>query len=85
MTKEKLKILLAEYGRVAIATYLAIFALAFAGFAAAISLGVEVESAKQGAGVMGAAYLAVKLTQPVRIAATLALTPVVARLVRKPR
>lgn len=85
---ERFKVLLAEYGRVAFATYFALFALVFAGFGLAIALGVQVASAEGGAGVLGAAYLATKLTQPLRIAATLVLTPLVARVVesfRKPR
>jgi len=71
-----------------LATYFSLFALVFAGFGLAIALGMQVESAQGGAGVLGAAYVATKLTQPLRIAATMALTPLVARLVerfRKPR
>ena len=85
---ERFKALLAEYGRVALATYFALFALVFAGFGLAIALGIQVASAEGGVGVLGAAYVATKLTQPLRIAATMALTPLVARVVasfRKPR
>ena len=78
---ERFKALLAEYGRVALATYFALFALVFAGFGLAIALGMQVASAQGGAGVLGAAYVATKLTQPLRIAATMALTPLVARVV----
>jgi hypothetical protein len=78
VTKERLKTLLAEYGRVALYTYLGLFVLVFAGFAVAIAAGVQVESAEGGAGVLGMAYVATKVTQPIRIAATLALTPVIA-------
>jgi len=80
---EKLKALLAEYGRVAIWTYFVIFGLVLVGFAVAIAYGFNVESAQGGAGVLGAAYLATKATQPLRIAATLVLTPLVARVVRR--
>jgi len=80
--KDRLEALLAEYGKVALLTYFAIFALVFAGFAIAISLGVHVESASGTAGTLGAAYVATKLTQPIRIIATLALTPLLARLVK---
>jgi hypothetical protein len=80
---ERLKALLAAYGRIALATYLALFALVFAGFALAIAAGVEPASAQSGAGVLGAAYVATKLTQPLRIAATLALTPLLARVVER--
>jgi hypothetical protein len=83
VTRERLKRLLAEYGRVAIWTYFALFVLVLAGFALAIAWGVQVESGKGGAGVLGAAYVATKLSQPLRIAATLALTPIVARLLKR--
>jgi hypothetical protein len=83
VTRERLKALLAEYGRVAVWTYLALFVVVLAGFAAAITWGIRVESATSGASVLGAAYVATKLTQPLRIAATLALTPVVAKLVER--
>ena len=85
---ERIKALIAEYGRVALATYFGLFGLVFVGFGLAIALGVHVESAEGHAGVLGAAYVATKLTQPLRIAATLALTPLVARVFekfRKPR
>lgn len=70
------------------ATYLSVFAVVFVGFALAIELGIQVESAGAGAGVLGAAYVATKLSQPLRIAATIVLTPLVANVVggfRKPR
>ena len=78
VTREKLKALLAEYGRVALYTYLGLFLLVFVGFALAIATGVQIESAQGGAGVLGMAYVATKVTQPIRIAATLGLTPLVA-------
>lgn|GEM_PF-1483571 len=80
---ERIKVLLAEYGRFALATYFALFALVFAGFGLAIALGMQVASAEGGAGVLGAAYVATKLTQPLRIAATIALTPLVARVIAR--
>lgn len=83
MTREKLKSLLAEYGNVALATYVAIWLLTLAGTASAISLGWKVESAGSGLGLAGAAWLATKATQPLRIAGTLALTPLVAAVMRK--
>jgi hypothetical protein len=85
VTRERLKTLLAEYGRVALYTYFGLFALVLAGFAVAIAAGVQVESAQGGAGVLGMAWLATKVTQPLRIAATLALTPLVAAAVKKVR
>lgn len=79
----KLKKLVSEYGPVAIGTYLAIFALVLAGFAAAITLGFHVQSAAGTAGVLGAAYVATKVTQPLRIGATLVLTPLVAKVLSR--
>ena len=81
--KQRLEALLREYGSVAVGTYLALFGLTLAGFALAIGVGVEVEAASDGAGTLFAAWVATKLTQPVRILATLALTPLIARLRRR--
>ena len=83
--RERFQNLIGEYGRYAIWVYFGIFAVVFVGFALAIQLGVQVDSAAGVAGTWGAAYLATKVTQPVRILATFALTPVVARIARKLR
>ena len=81
--KEKLKKLMAEYGRIAITVYLSTFLLAMGGFTIAITRGFEVEGASATAGTLGAAWVATKLTQPIRIAVTLALTPVIGTLLRR--
>jgi hypothetical protein len=81
----RLQALLAEYGPAALWIYFGIFALVLGGFAIAIALGAEVESAEGAAGTLGAAYVATKVTQPLRIAATLVLTPLVVGLVRRVR
>jgi hypothetical protein len=84
VTREKLKILLQEYGRIVLWVYLVIWLVVLAGFAFAISAGFNVKSVSaSGLGVLGAAWLATKLTQPLRIAGTLALTPVVATVLKK--
>jgi hypothetical protein len=83
VTKEKLKALLEEYGRVAIWTYLVIWLSVLAGFIIAISMGVSVSSSTGGAGVLISAWVATKLTQPLRIAGTLAATPIVAGVIKK--
>ena len=85
MTREKFKILLEVYGRLAVVVYFGIFLATLAGFALAISFGFELESAKGGAGLLMASWLATKLTQPLRIAGTLALTPLVASVMKKKR
>ena len=78
--RKTFKQILAEYGAVAAVVYFAIFFAVLFGFWAAIRTGWRPESASGSVGAFTAAYLATKLTQPVRIAATLALTPLVARL-----
>jgi hypothetical protein len=83
--RERWKQLLVEYGKIALIVYLVIFALVFAGFAVAIGAGYQPEGAAGSAGLLGAAWVATKLTQPLRILATLALTPIVGRLVLRRR
>jgi hypothetical protein len=83
LNRAKLKNLLEEYGQIAIYTYLVLWLLTLAGFAIAISTGFKVQSTQGGIGLLGAAWLATKLTQPLRIAASLVLTPAVARVLKK--
>ena len=80
-----MKGIFAEYGTLALVLYLIIFAVTLAGFAVAISFGVETDSAAGSAGTLAAAWLATKLTQPLRILATLALTPLVAAVLKRLR
>jgi hypothetical protein len=77
--------LMAEYGPVAFGVYFTIFAIVLLGFVAAIKLGVKVESAQGTAGTLLAAWAATKLTQPLRILATLVVTPFVVRVLRRGR
>jgi hypothetical protein len=79
------KELLAEYGAVALVVYLSIFALALAGFWMAIRFGWRTESTAGSVGTLAAAYVATKVTQPLRIGATLVLTPLLARLYERVR
>ena len=74
---------MAEYGRIAIFVYLAIFAASLVGFATAIEMGFEVDGAAATTGLWGAAWLATKVIQPLRIGGTLVLTPIVATVVRR--
>jgi hypothetical protein len=71
--------LLTEYGAVAVVVYFTIFFAVLFGFWAAIRFGWRPSSAAGSVGTWTAAYIATKLTQPLRIAATLALTPLVAK------
>jgi hypothetical protein len=62
---------------------LVIWLAVLAGFAVAISLGFRDAGMAEGAGVLLSAWVATKLTQPLRIAATLVLTPLVAAALHK--
>ncbi|HEY5920124.1 MAG TPA: hypothetical protein VIV11_00580 [Kofleriaceae bacterium] len=85
--KPKLKLRLqahfAEYGRIAIYTYLVLSLLAIVGFSVAIGMGIAPSSASGVLGVIGAGWVAAKATMPLRILATLALTPLLAALWRR--
>ena len=77
--RKTLKHVLTEYGAVAVVVYLVIFVAVLGGFWVAIRAGWRPESAAGSVGAFTAAYIATKLTQPLRIAATLFLTPLVAK------
>ncbi len=81
--KQKLKDLFEEYGKVALWVYGILWAAVLIGYAAAIQLGFEIDGAAQTSGVLIAAWVTVKATQPVRIAITLVLTPFVARFFQR--
>ena len=83
MNKERLKKLLAEFGRLGLVIYLILFAIVLIGFVVAIQAGFRVDSAAGKAGLWVSAWIATKLTQPLRILATLALTPVVAQVLKR--
>lgn len=83
--RRTLNAMLAEYGTIAIVVYLAIFVLTLTGFAVAIQFGWRPASTGGRAGLLVAAWVATKVTQPIRIAATLALTPLVAKLYERAR
>lgn len=77
--RKTIKKLLAEYGATAVVVYLTIFFAVLFAFWGAIHLGWQPTGVAGNVGSFTAAYLATKLTQPLRIAGTLALTPLVAR------
>jgi len=72
--------LFVEYGAVAVVVYFALFFSVWFGFWAAIRFGWRPTTAVAAAGTWTAAYIATKVTQPLRIAATIAMTPFLARL-----
>ncbi len=81
--KERLSAHMAEYGKIAVYTYLALSLLTITGFSIAIGMGVEPSSATGVLGVIGAGWVAAKATMPIRILITLGLTPLVATVVRR--
>jgi hypothetical protein len=78
--RKTLKSILAEYGPIAVVVYLTIFFAVLLTAWGAIHLGWQPSSLTANVGTFTAAYLATKLTQPARIASTLALTPIVAKV-----
>ena len=78
--RKTLKQLLTEYGAVAAVLYFAIFFLVLFGVWFALQAGWTPASATGKVGRLAAAYIITKLTQPIRIAATVVLTPLAARL-----
>ena len=83
--RKTLKEVLTEYGTTALVLYLVIFALVLGVAYLAIGAGWAPESVAGKTGTFAAAYIVTKLTQPFRIAGTVALTPVVARLYERMR
>lgn len=71
---------MAQFGTMGIAIYLASFVLVFSGFLVAINAGWKTESTAGTAGVIGAAYVATRLTAPLRIGIALVLAPIATRL-----
>ena len=84
--KQKLKNLIELYGSIAFFCYIAIFIISMVGFYVAIQAGVDLNSYEFFSGKLGSAgtvvlaWAATKVIQPFRIALTLLLTPVVAKL-----
>ena len=81
----KVQNLFSEYGRTGIMVYFTIFFLSLFGFWILLTAGVDIRtwsyfSSLGDVGPIGLAYAATKLLQPVRIALTLVLTPIVARV-----
>lgn len=78
--RKTLRNIAVEYGSIAVVVYLAIFALVLVGFWAAIRVGWSSGSTAANVGAWTAAYIATKVTQPLRIVATVAVTPLIARI-----
>ena len=83
---KRLKLLIEEYGRLALWTYLTIFVLTLGSFWLLISSGVDLASYSSwfeelpAVGTLAIAYAATKLTQPLRIGLCIVLVPIIHRL-----
>jgi hypothetical protein len=78
--KDRLKALVEEYGALAIIVFIALSVIVYGSAYAAIALGWRPQSTAGTVGTAGAAYVAYRLTLPVRLAAAVLLTPLVARV-----
>jgi len=78
--KKTLKDILAEYGAIAVVVYLVLFAAVLIGSYFAIRFGWTTKSAAGTAGIWTAAYIVTKITQPLRIAATVILSAFIGRI-----
>lgn len=83
--RKTLKHILAEYGAIAVVVYLGMFFAVLGAAWGAINLGWQPKTLTANVGAFTAAYLATKVVQPFRIAATLALTPIVAAAINRLR
>lgn len=83
--KQRLSAHFNEYGQIAIITYFSLSILTIIGFSIAIGIGTSPESTTGVLGVIAAGWVAAKATMPVRILITLAVTPVVAVVVKRLR
>lgn len=78
--KKTLKEILAEYGAIAVVVYLLLFTIVLIGSYFAIRFGWTAKSTAGDAGTWAAAYIVTKITQPLRIAATVVLSAFIGRL-----
>ncbi len=83
--RKTIKEIFEKYGPIAVAVYFTIFIAVLFGFWAAIHFGWRPGSSGGEVGAFTAAYIATKLMQPLRIAATLALTPLVGKVYERVR
>lgn len=78
--KKTLKEILAEYGMIAVVVYLVLFVVVLISSYFAIRFGWTTKSAAGTAGIWTAAYIVTKITQPLRIAATVVFSAFIGRL-----
>jgi hypothetical protein len=81
----KIQDLIEDYGKIALVIYLVLWASVLLVTLAAISLGYTGEKVSGVWAMIVATWVMAKVTQIPRIAATVALTPLVAAKIRKPK
>ncbi len=81
--KERFEQIKKEYGKIAIVTYLVLWAAVLVAYVVAIKTGVQIEGVSSTGGILVGAWVAAKVSQPVRIMLTIVLTPVIASLFRR--
>ncbi len=81
--KARLEQVYEEYGKIALFTYLSLWAMVLAAYFIAIAIGMDVEGVGETSSVLVGSWVAAKLTQIPRVMLTIVLTPFVARVVRK--
>lgn len=78
--KKTLKEILTEYGAIAVVVYLVLFTVVLIGSYFAIRFGWKTTSSAGTAGAWTAAYIVTKITQPLRIGATVVLSAFIGRV-----
>jgi len=81
--KDRFEQIKKEYGKVAFVTYMVLWASVLIAYAVAIKSGVEMEGVSSTGGILVGAWIAAKVSQPIRIVLTIILTPVIASLFRR--
>jgi hypothetical protein len=84
-TSDRFKALIAEWGMLFFVVWFGLFAVVLVGFAVAIKFGFRVESSAGTWGTWGAAWVATQLTKPLRLGATLVITPALGALLKRLR
>jgi hypothetical protein len=84
-TSDRFKALIAEWGMLFFFVWFGLFGIVLVGFAVAIKLGLHVESTAGTWGTLGAAYVATQLTKPLRLGATIVITPALGTLLKRLR
>lgn len=78
--RKSIKEFFVEYGTIGLVVYFTSTLLVYIGFWLALQFGWRPSSAAGNVGYWVTAYLASKATQPFRIAGSIAVTPIVARI-----